>query len=371
MGRQIVKGDVNGIMANVMLQAGIDPKTRKPTRVEDHFNLKREIKKNLRIKDEQDAVNRYKWYNFPDLTSQEIERFIYYKGQLCLFYYEPLDRFFIMPYALDGTIDFYGRFNYIHPVPFANSAEEEKSAQYKNQLELLSTLKLKVYYDIPLEELTYEDITHAAVIIRDYTPQLSQTVIPRCQLQDSILDYMAEIIPMSRTALRNSTGVLGMRVTDDDSSYQVQLANASVDKAVLDGQRYIPILGAIEFQDLANGEVAKAEEFYMTMQSMDTFRRSMYGLGDGSLFEKKSHMLEAEMSINTGIAQTPLTDGLNQRQQACDIANSIWGIGVSCEISETAMEADKTGNGFADDSQDQSGLASGNQPAMEVSEDVE
>ena len=82
---------------------------------------KNNIKKLLRIIDEQDAINRYKWYNIPcDLTSNELERLLYYKGSLCLFYCEPLDRFFITPYALDGTIDFYGRYNHIKPVPMAS-----------------------------------------------------------------------------------------------------------------------------------------------------------------------------------------------------------------------------------------------------------
>ena len=40
---------------------------------------KENVRKQLRILDEQDAVNRYQWYNLPcDLSSQELERLIYY-----------------------------------------------------------------------------------------------------------------------------------------------------------------------------------------------------------------------------------------------------------------------------------------------------
>ena len=94
-----------------LLAAGIDPKTGLPVKVASGTKcaLKNDIKKIVRIIDEQDAVNRYKWYNLPcNLSSQEVERLLYYKGQLCFFYFKDLDEFYFMPYALDGTIDFYG-----------------------------------------------------------------------------------------------------------------------------------------------------------------------------------------------------------------------------------------------------------------------
>ena len=99
-----------------LLAAGIDPKTGLPVKLASgtKCTLKNDIKKIVRIIDEQDAVNRYKWYNLPcNLSSQEVERLLYYKGQLCFFYFKELDEFYFMPYALDGTIDFYGRFNTI------------------------------------------------------------------------------------------------------------------------------------------------------------------------------------------------------------------------------------------------------------------
>ena len=69
-------------------QAGINPKNGLPTKFgSSKCTIKEDIKKYLRLIDEQDAVNRYVWYNLPaNLTSQELERMLYYKGQLCFFY---------------------------------------------------------------------------------------------------------------------------------------------------------------------------------------------------------------------------------------------------------------------------------------------
>ena len=87
-------------------QAGIDPRTRQPIRIATPCELKESEKRNLRIMDEQDAINRYVWYNLPSgLTGQMIERMLYYKYSLMFFYMEDDNNFYCLPYAIDGTID--------------------------------------------------------------------------------------------------------------------------------------------------------------------------------------------------------------------------------------------------------------------------
>ena len=350
------------------IAAGIDPKTGLPKKLEGaSAPIKQNIKALLRVLDEQNAVTRYTWYNLPcDITSQELERMLYYKGQLCMFYFEPLDKFFFMPYALDGTIDFYGRFNRVHPVPMAEGQTDIEKEQFSKQRDLLSTIKLDVLYDIPLEPVNPYT---SCVLLHDYTKQMSQTIISRQVLQDPLLDVMSECVPLLRTALFNSSGVTAMRVNSQDEQSNVQAANASIDLAALNGQRYIPVLGNLDFQELAAGDTLKSEEFLIAMQSLDNLRLSFYGLDNGGLFQKKAHMLEAEQQANAGHAKSPLDDGLMIRQHMCDVANAIWGIGMSCEISETALGADKNGDMFAVDNQDQTGIP-GEQP-QEVAQNVE
>ena len=360
---------INQDVVNKILAAGIDPKTGLPLKLgtECKSELKTNIRRQLRIIDEQDAINRIQWYNLPmDISSQELERMLYYKGQLCMFYFKELGKFFVMPYALDGTIDFYGRFNTIHPVPFADGATDEEKEQYKKQAAVLSQLKLKVLYDVPEEPV--DDPTEYCVIIRDYCQQLSQTVIPRQQVQEGLLDVMADCIPFMRTALLNSTGIQGMRVGSEDEQSNVQAANKSIDSAALNGQKWIPIIGALEFQDLTAGATSKGEEFLMAMQSLDNFRLSTYGLENGGLFEKKQYQNLAQTSLNgSGQVGNPLQDSLSYRQRACDIANALWGVGMSCEVNECAMDMDVNLDGEAVENLDQSG-EQGDQP-QEVTEE--
>lgn len=355
---------------NLILQAGIDPKTGLPIKLANCDSWRKNaIKTALRIVDEQDAVNRYVWYNVPgNISSQELERMLYYKGQLCFFYNEALDEFFFMPYALDGTIDFYGRFNSIHPIPFVNGTTESEKALAEAQSAYLSTLKLKVLYDIPTEPV---DVFTSTVLLHDYTKQLPQSIISRQIINDPILDIEADCIPLMRTNLMNSSGVVGMRVNSQDEATNVMAANKGVDNAALNGQRYIPILANLDFQELAGQSVAKSEEYLQAMQSLDNFRLSLYGLKNGGLFTKKAHLLEQEQAMNNSNAEAPLVDGLKIRQRFCDIVNSVWGIGIWCDISESAMGIDKNGDMQATDSIDQSGSAPGDQPQMQSDEEEE
>ena len=330
------------------IQAGIDPKTGLPLKAHNHpVYLTDNIKKQLRIVDEQDALNRYAWYNLPyGLNANLIERIWYYRGQGIMFYMEADDRFYFLPYTLNGSIDVYGRYTAVTPLPFNGSTAADK----KERPWIEGLIKIP-RYDIMLDA-TPEEVIASCVILRDYSQQQSQTVLSRQVLNDPLLDIMAECIPMMRTALINSTGVKGMRVTNEDEESNVKAANLSIQRAAMTGEGWVPIVGKLDFQDLTAGAIAKSEEFLLAMQSLDNYRLSLYGLDNGGLFQKRSHLLEAEQRMNNGNSGILLQDGLYQRQQFCDIVNSWFGLQIYCEISETVNNIDNNGDFVIDGSSD-------------------
>ena len=339
-------------------QAGIDLKTGLPTRVVEGTDLKVNMKKVLRLVDEQDAVNRYKWYNLPcNISSEELERLLYYKGQLCFFYFKELDEFYLMPFALDGSIDFYGRYNTIHPVPMSsgtegNTEEEKKKFKkiYETQRTLLSMKHLNVVKAIKsLDELKEEDLYNSAVILWDYSRQLGENIIPRKDVNDPLLDVIAEIPCFLRTALIASTGVKGMRVADADAKNEVKIASAQVLNCALSGELATPITATVEIQELFDGPTGKAQEYLLAMQALENLRLSTYGLENGGIFEKKAHKLEEEQEMNSSTVGLVYADGLAIRQNFCNIVNSIWGTSIWCMPSESVTGTDLDGDGVAFD----------------------
>ena len=308
-----------------LLQAGINPKTGLPVKFGNRrCSTKEDIKKVIRKNDEQIAVNRYTWYNLPmNLTSAEVERMLYYKGQLCFFYLEDLGEFYFMPYALDGTIDFYGRYNSIHPVPMTSGTDDKGD---KAQAQYLSGIRLNCVYGVKLpDELKEDDLTKSAVLLHDYCKQLSQTIIPTQQLNDPVIDMEAECMPFLRTSLLMGTGVKGVRVNDADQADSVREGSSSLTDAALHSEPYVPIVGNVEMQELTDGTLTKAQDYLLAMQSIDNFRLGLHGVDNGGLFEKKSYVNEAQTGMNYAGGDVGLTlqDGLSIRQNFCNIVNSI------------------------------------------------
>ena len=353
-----------------LLQAGINPMTKLPIKMTSQCNIKSNIKKLLRIVDEQDAINRYRWYNLPDgLDGQLLERILYYRAQGMFFLMRADKKFYFLPYALDGNIDVYGRFTGVTPLPFNGTASSE--GKNGNMKPWIQGMRKIPKYEVMMNQPTEEEFFDSCVLLWDYSNQESQTNISRQILQDPLIDVMSDLIPYMRTALKNSTGVKGMRVNDADQQAQASLANSTIDKATLNGDRIVAILGNIDFQELADGQVAKAEEFLLSMQALDNLRLGFYGLENGGLFQKKSHVLQTEQQMNSSNVGLVYQDGLTIRQKFCDIVNSIWGLGISVEPSETVSNIDANLDGYVADVQDQSGAIPGEQnPIVGGDEDV-
>lgn len=345
---------VNGAKLNdleMWFQMGIDPKTGLPLKfcLADDYGLKNGVLKLLRVQDEVDAVRRYRWKNLPyGITADLIERILWYKGQGALFYLPTNDRFYFLPFALNGNIDCYGRYTEITPLPFNGTSEDSK-----NKTPFIAGLTRKPVYDLKLDEVTAKDLRENCVILTDYTRQMSQSIMPRQQMNEPILNAMAECIPMARTALINSTGVGAMRVGSADEAVNVTNANEAIKQAALTGQPNIPVIGNVDFQDLSAKNPATAENFLQTMQSLDNFRLSTYGLDNGGLFAKKAHELQTESDMNSRKGSRALQDGLTCRQDWADLCNTHFGLDIDVEVSESEVgDINMDGTGYDDNNMD-------------------
>ncbi len=351
---------VNNELINLYKQAGIDPATGLPIRAGTSLcDLKQGLVDILAVKDLQTAVNRYVWYNLPNgLTGQELERMLYYKSQLIGFYSRSDGNFYVLPYALSGTIDLYGKYKKVTPVQIG-SAEDEAKGKLKP---IIQGLELKPIYDF--NQIDDETFENGAVILRDYTPLgvSSQRATPRAILQRPLIDAESEALPFARTNLIANSGVKGMRVADESAQAEVKLQSRAVTKAALEGNPWIPIVGMQEFQDLtSNGRMA-TNEYTAYMQTLDNMRLGAYGLSTNGVQTKSAHMLETEQDRNANNDAFIYQDGLKLRQHFCDLVNAIWGLGIWCEPAETITGNDEDMDGNLMDEQDQSGQENGEQP---------
>lgn len=341
-----------------LLLAGINPKTGLPLKMGNvNKGIDQEaIKRMLRIIDEQDAVNRYVWSGIPtNLSSQEIERMLYYRGQLCFFYMEETDDFYFLPYALDGTIDLYGRYNTIHPIPYAGGTDNKKGDKVNTRLDtvaeelskkILTVVRDVVNYDGLTDEEIYNNILNSCVLLHDYSKQAGEEIIPRQIVNDWIICEQATLIPYLDTNLLIGTGIKALRVNDADQKAEVTDTANAMFNAAQNRNPYIAAIGTLDWQDLGNSGNSRPDDYLLAFQSLDNIRLSTYGIENGGVYEKKAHILESENAVNNSNISNAYNDGLLIRQRFCDIVNSIYGLNIWCDASENSINADLDMNGI-------------------------
>lgn len=309
--------------------AKVIPHSRQCCSKAKQADLLPKIRQSLRVLDEEDFIHRGTWYNLPDgLTGELVERMLYYKGELMLF--NLADKFYMLPYTLAGNIDCYSQFLEVSPIPFGAAARVDAKG---NPLPWVKGLTRKVLYEV-VDEPTLDIYEHYCVLLKDYTPQLSETIAPRYQLQEPIISLMSECPCLERTSLITHSGVKGVRVQNEDTSNQVDDAAQAVYGCAISGSAWVPITAPMEFQEIAATGAIDAQSYSMAMQSLDNLRLSLMGCKSGGLFEKGSHMLQSEQDMNEQRCEGVLKDAIARRQNFCDIVNSAFGLNIWYEADD-------------------------------------
>lgn len=312
----------------------------------------------IAIKDRQDAISRYKWFNLPKgLTGELIERILYLRGQGMLFKWGK--NFYFLPYTLDTNgnegIDCYGRYKGCTPVTMGSTKGIDGKYSSKD---IVNGKHYDVIYDINLDDNIDELAT--AVLLFDYTPDVSQHITARKNLQQPVIAQESEMFPFMQTALISKTGVRGMRVNDADSATQVTNANNNIKGSALSGKTMIPLISAIEMQDLSgDSNTGDPAVFTSAVQSLENFRKGCLGISTDGLLQKNQHVLDKEQQMNATSNQSQIDDGLLQRQKFCVLAESIWHLGIWCEVNESKQtqavgdnpEQEQNSGGGEDDTQ--------------------
>lgn len=343
-----------------MYQVGIDPKTGLPLKLGmgKRCNTKDDLKRLFRDQDKRINVNMFEWYNtMLDIKSQDINRLLYYRGQLAFAYLEDLEQFVLLPYAIDGNLDMYGRAKYIRLLPFASSSED---ARMKPVEDYLATKRFKVVNTIKTE-ITKEDLYESAVILYDYTPQLSYNVIPQSVMNEVLIDLESEIHTYIRTASLNATGTRAVRIQDADQDEVAKASNMSLIEAAQRAELYVPVVGSLDFQELTSG-TSDIPGLLQVAQSIHNLRMSLNGLPSGGVYDKSQYVNNQQASLNQGQIDSALVlqDKLTNREEFCNIVCSIWGLGISCLPSENIVMADLDANNVMYDDADPQTQEGGN-----------
>lgn len=284
--------------------------------------LQESIYETIQEKDIEQFTGKGVWYNLPDgLDSDLIERILYYKGRGVFFYIKTIDKFFFLPFTLAGEIDVVGKYLDITPMTFGGGEDDEK--EFINGL-----VRSPIYQILIPEQLTEEILENGCVILNDRTQKRSQYIKPRSELQNPIISLEANMVALIRTAIMNKVGVKGVKSSGPEDSTKIIQASKSKWLYALAGFTYLPIENGFEQLDIDDTTSANLQELFMALNSIDNFRLDALGIMNGGVFEKQGTILQTEAEFGVSATQLIEDNFVKQRQNFCNIVNSIWNLNI-------------------------------------------
>lgn len=353
----------NNLFENLVLRQNgysIDKRTGIIVESQDTDTIDHRIKQCLLVMDRQDAIRRYKWYNLgriEHMTSDLLERMKYYRYSVMLFFDRDKEdktkgTFYILPFTLNKDLTIYGQYNYLRPIPFNGVAEADEDKVNKKVFPSNITRKPLYSLEDAFEAIEKGEnlLDEYCVILKDYTPGINANwALPRSQLQEVLIDMMAEALPIARTSAITHSGVTAVNVTTEDEADQVYLLAKALPELAKNGVGFMPVVGANagDRQPITKDGGYNIEEYLKYLESLNNQRLNNLGLGNDGIYQKNQYKNNSEVNASSSTNRY-FEDGLSLNQDFCDLANfwslEVGGLDLWCEPTESAVEQDMNGD---------------------------
>ena len=300
----------------------------------------------LEIRQRQQFIRRYRWTGLPKgMDATMIERILYYRGRLVAFRHG--DTYYTLPFALNGNIDVYGRYQAVTPLTFNGSIITDGDGNKKmGDGDFITGKTFRVSYDI------FDIEGKEAVILNDYTQGLSESIEPRHNINYPFIRGLAETLILIRHNLISSARVFTTRVLDEGQKQAVLDEFNNLEQDILEyGKKIFAVTASTELKELFSDKTLETQQYWECFVSQDNLRENLLGIENNGIFKKKERVLKGEQEMEAGSAEQVYGDGLYNRQVFAMIFNTIFGENIWCEESEVVAGEDTDLDGNIDDAE--------------------
>jgi hypothetical protein len=282
-----------------------------------------------------ETLERYMWLNVPfGLTQDIIERVLFFRGKGIFYFNDEVDKFQFLPFALNGTIDEYGRYIRCNTLPFTGVDEEEKGSKNKKKERRLIYENLDIVYDLPYNAEMMKMVKQkktVGIILNDNSLGLTQQPIIRSNYVKSILHLMSTLMQIINTAMYGCADHSLIQVENESEIASINTQINAINFDILKGRRFTPIAGTLPIQPLKTNNTANLEGLFNTFNSLSNFLKSITGIANPGVFDKKAHLLQEEQQLNGSNADDIYYNGLRLRQEFCMMIQAYYNYPIWCE----------------------------------------
>lgn len=292
-----------------------------------------------------ETFERYMWTNIPfGLTQDLIERLLFFRGKGVLYFNDKVEKFQFLPFALNGVIDEYGRFTKCNTLPFTGVDEEDnsKNRSGKKKMQTLVYEDLEIVYDLPYNEETFKmarEKKTVGIILNDNSLAVSQQPIIRSNYVKPVLHMMATLMQIINTAMYGNADHNVLQVENESEYESIKQQIDAINFDILRGRRFTPVIGKLPITPLKTSNTANLEGLFGTFNSLTNFLKSITGIANAGVFDKKAHLLQEEQKLNGSNSDDIYYNGLRLRQEFCLMVQAYYNYPIWCESKRGMTEA--------------------------------
>lgn len=289
-----------------------------------------------------ETIERYMWTNVPfGLTPDLIERVLFFRGKGVLYFNDAVGKFQFLPFALNDTIDEYGRYTRCNTLPFIGVDEVKRDSNSKKRMVSAVMEDLELVYDLPYNEEMLRMIREkkpVGIILNDNTLAISQQPIIRANYVKPVLHMMATLMNIINCAMFGAADHNVLAVENESELKSINQGIDAINKNILNGKRFTAITSPLKIESLKTSNTADLEGLFNTFNSLSNFLKSITGVANPGVFDKKAHLLQEEQQLNGSNADDIYYNGLRQRQEFCMLVQAYYGYPIWCESKRAMSE---------------------------------
>ena len=197
-------------------------------------------------------------------------------------------------------------------------------------------------YDLPYNEETFKKINDKKVfgiILNDSSLGISQQPVIRSNYVKPVLHMMATLMQIINTAMFGNADHNLLQVENEGELESVQAQIDAINQDILRGNRFTPIIGKLPINPLKTTSSGDLEGLFNTFNSLNNFLKSITGVANAGVFDKKAHLLQDEQKLNGSNADDIYYNGLRLRQEFCLMVQAYYHYPIWCESKRAMSEA--------------------------------
>ena len=297
-----------------------------------------------------ETLERYQWINVPfGLTQDLIERVLFYRGKGVFYYNDNVDKFQFLPFALNGNIDEYGRYLKCNTLPFTGvdddwNKDTKKKKDNKTKQQPLIYQDLEIVYDLPYNKETLEKASKlktVGIILNDSSLGISQQPTIRSNYVKPVIHLMATLMQIINTAMFGCADHSLITVESETQLQSINLQIDAINQDIMKGKRFTPVVSPVPITPLKTNNTANLEGLFNTFNSLNNLLKSITGIANAGIFDKKAHLLQEEQDLNGSNADDIYYNGLRLRQEFCLMIQAYYNYPIWCESKRALTTAQK------------------------------